>query len=48
MEFDIAAINKAGYKTVTPVIVTNSEDYADISGKLGKIKANDTFITVTK
>ena len=48
MEFDIAAINKAGYKTVTPVIVTNSEDYGDISGKLGKIKANDTFITVTK
>lgn len=48
MEFDIAAINKAGYKTVTPVIVTNSEDYADISGKLGNIKANDTFITVKK
>lgn len=48
MEFDIAAINKAGYKTITPVIVTNSEDYGDISGKLGNIKANDTFITVTK
>lgn len=48
MEFDIAAINKAGYKTITPVIVTNSEDCGDISGKLGNIKANDTFITVTK
>lgn len=48
MEFDIAAINQAGYKTVTPVIVTNSEDYTEVSGKLGNIKANDTFIAVTK
>lgn len=48
MEFDIPAINKAGFKTVTPVIVTNSDDFADVTGKLGAIKANDPFITVKK
>lgn len=48
MEFDIPAINKAGFKTVTPVIITNSDDFADVTGKLGAIKANDPFITVKK
>lgn len=48
MEFDIPAIKKAGFKTVTPVIVTNSDDFADVTGKLGAIKANDPFITVKK
>lgn len=48
MEFDIPAINKAGFKTVTPVIVTNSDDFADVTGKLGAIKANDPFITVKR
>lgn len=48
MEFDIPAIKKAGFKTVTPVIVTNSDDFADVTGKLGAIKSNDPFITVKK
>lgn len=48
MEFDIPAIKKAGFKTVTPVIVTNSDDFADVTGKLGAIKAHDPFITVKK
>ncbi len=32
LEFDIEKINAAGYSTVTPVLVTNSPDYAEISG----------------
>ncbi len=30
VRFDIALIKAAGYQTVTPIIVTNSPDYADI------------------
>lgn len=30
LEFDINLIKKEGYSTVTPVIITNSDDYADV------------------
>lgn len=30
VEFDYRAIEKAGYDTTTPVIITNSEDYVDV------------------
>lgn len=30
MEFDIKAIKQEGYSTITPVIITNTEDYLDI------------------
>lgn len=48
MEFDIPAIRKAGYRTVTPVIVTNSEEYADVTGNLGDIRAMDCLMTVKR
>lgn len=32
MEFDISLIREAGYPVVTPVIVTNSDEYAKVSG----------------
>ncbi|MCD8356079.1 MAG: glucose PTS transporter subunit IIA [Clostridia bacterium] len=48
MEFDIPAIQKEGYKTITPVIVTNSDDYADVIGNLGPIKANAALMTVKR
>ncbi len=48
MEFDIPAIRKEGYRTVTPVIVTNSDEYADIAGQLGAIQAMDCLMTVKK
>ncbi|MEI0565549.1 glucose PTS transporter subunit IIA [Brachyspira pulli] len=31
LEFDVDAIKKAGYPVVTPVIVTNSDDYKDVA-----------------
>lgn len=30
VEFDIDAIEKAGYETITPVLVTNTCDYSDV------------------
>ncbi|MDD3362833.1 MAG: glucose PTS transporter subunit IIA [Hespellia sp.] len=46
MEFDIAAINEDGYRTVTPVIVTNTEAYSDITGEAGDVKAMETLMTI--
>ncbi|MDF7671784.1 beta-glucoside-specific PTS transporter subunit IIABC [Lactobacillus sp. ESL0701] len=45
IEFDIAAIKKAGYVVTTPVIVTNSKDYNDVKVLAdGQVKATDAFI----
>jgi PTS system beta-glucosides-specific IIC component len=30
LEFDMNVIKEAGYSTITPVIITNSDDYADV------------------
>lgn len=46
LEFDIAAINEEGYRTVTPVIVTNTEAYSDIIGEAGDVKAMETLMTI--
>lgn len=48
MEFDIAEISKEGYKTVTPVIVTNSDDYTRVEGVSGEVKAGDLLMTIYK
>lgn len=38
LEFDAKAIEKAGYKTVTPVLVTNAYEYDTITVEMGKNK----------
>lgn len=44
---DLAAITKAGYKTYTPVIITNTEDYAAVtSSKATNAKVGDKIITI--
>ena len=49
LEFDIAAIEQEGYKTITPVIVTNSDDYADIERVTGAVHAcKDTLMTLKR
>lgn len=49
MEFDMAAIQAEGFKTITPVIVTNANDYADVLTHIGKqTKAGETLLTVKK
>ena len=49
MEFDMAAIQAEGFKTITPVIVTNADDYADVLTHIGKqTKAGEILLTVQK
>lgn len=47
LEFDREAIEKSGYKTVTPVIVTNTDAFKEIVGeKSGKVRAGDPMMTL--
>lgn len=49
MVFDIAAIEKAGYKVTTPVIVTNSEEFDSVHmGELGQRLIGEKMITVER
>ena len=36
LEFDMAAIAEAGYDTITPVVICNTDDYKDIVRMTGK------------
>lgn len=45
LEFDIEKIRAAGYPTVTPVIVTNTFDYADVLPlQQGEVQAGDELL----
>lgn len=45
VEFDKESIEKAGYETITPVIVTNSYDYKDILSLIDRdIEEQDEII----
>lgn len=47
LEFDIEAIKAAGYSVVTPMIITNTADYADIIPTDAKaVKHGETAITI--
>lgn len=47
--FDRAAIVKAGYSAMTPVLVTNSADFADVAGAgPGTIEAGQPLLSITK
>ena len=47
LEFDMDAIKKAGYDLTTPVLITNSDQYADIHvEKTGTIQAGEKAIVV--
>ena len=47
IEFDIAAIKAAGYSLLTPVLVTNPTDYADLVFEVDhEISANDALVVV--
>lgn len=49
MEFDIPAIQAAGYRTVTPVIVTNADEYARVSADTGHdVTAGAALLTIKK
>lgn len=47
VEFDIEKIKEAGYPTVTPVIVTNTDSYEDVEAiAKGAVKQKDKLISV--
>lgn len=47
MEFDIKAIKKAGYETVTPIILTDSTTYSEINTKdIQYVEAGDALINL--
>lgn len=49
VEFDITAIQKEGYDIITPVLVTNVEEYKDIiQTKVGPVSTGDEIIKVIK
>lgn len=47
MKFDIKAIKKAGYKVVTPVVVTNSADLKLTKGTTGAVKTGATIMGIS-
>lgn len=49
LEFDIEKIKEAGYDTITPVIVCNTFEFADVKeNMLGSVKELDKVIEVVK
>lgn len=49
VEFDIKAIKKEGYEVITPVLVTNVNDYEDVLSLIDKdVKVKDQLIKVIK
>lgn len=47
MKFDISLIREAGYPVVTPVIVTNSDEYAKVSGIAeGSVSQSDPVLKI--
>lgn len=49
LEFDSAAIIAAGYPIITPVLVTNSDDYSSVEVTLGKTEAGQgTLLTIKR
>lgn len=47
LEFDIPNIKAAGYSVLTPIIITNTDDYSDIvSTDAAKVSHGDSVITI--
>ena len=47
VEFDINAIEKEGYSLITPVIITNSDNYLDVVETTNNsVDAGDELLTV--
>ena len=47
VEFEMDKIKEAGYDITTPVLITNSMEFVDVSGETGKdVKAGDMLISI--
>ncbi|MCY7540039.1 PTS glucose transporter subunit IIA, partial [Bacillus pumilus] len=48
VEFDIEGIQQEGYDVTTPIIVTNTNDFAQVDAKTeGAISVQETLLTVS-
>lgn len=49
LEFDIEAIKAAGYDVISPVIICNSDDYAEVERIVGKqVQVGETIMKLKK
>jgi glucose-specific phosphotransferase system IIA component len=49
VEFDIQAIKNAGYDVITPVVITNTNDFSEIIGlKSGLVHLKDEILKIEK
>lgn len=48
IEFNIEDIRAAGYDTITPVVVCNSDDFSEIQAKTGPVTAMGELLTLKK
>ena len=47
VEFDMEEIKKAGYDVTTPILITNSMEFVDVSGEINKdVKAGEPLISI--
>lgn len=47
VSFDQLAIERAGYNTITPIIVTNTPEYSSIEGDVEKeVEQGDTLLKI--
>ena len=46
LSFDIPFIESKGYQLVTPVVVTNPDEFASVTAAEGEIKAGETLLSV--
>ena len=48
IEFDIPGIKKAGYKTVTPMVVCNSDSFSAVEpSAIGTVRAGDSVVKIS-
>ena len=49
LEVDLDKVKAAGYDTITPMLICNTDDYAAVSGLDGKdVQAGDDVIIITE
>ena len=48
LEFDLDEIKSAGYETITPIIITNSENFTSFEAIKGEVLVGDELIKLLK
>ena len=48
MKFDIKAIQKEGYDVVTPIIITNSDEYELKKATAGAVRSGAAILSIIK